>query len=107
MNRSVIQKIETIRPGLACEVQVFNHQGHGVLTTYEPGVDNSVEVAQADLVDFWDRCIAEFGGRKLKPVVHGTLIGETEGKLIDPKAPDFDLGLFENVTVMPVPLTGG
>jgi hypothetical protein len=104
------QNIQTKRKGLRCQIQVTNHSGHDVLTTYEPGVDNSVEVAQADLAAFWDDCIAEFsrGGRTgLKPLVAGTKPGESEAILVDPKAPDFDLSLFENITVMPFPLAGG
>ena len=111
------QDIKPKRAGLRCEVQVINQQGHGVLTTYEPGVDNSVEVAQADLAVFFDECIASFNrGRSsssyiggLKPIVNGRRIGAgiEENELIDIKAPDFDLSLFEQVTIMPMPLSGG
>lgn len=112
MRFAKFQDIETKRPGLRCEVQVFNHQGHGVLTTYEPGVDNSVEVAQADLIEFFDECIAEFtrsGSRGLKPLVAGrtSTMPPGESAQIDVKAPDFDLSLFEQVTIMPMPLAGG
>ena len=107
------QDIQPKRAGLACEIQVINQQGHGVLTTYDPGVDNSVEIAQADLVNFFDECIADFkrGGREsgLKPIVNGRRIGAgvEENELVDIKAPDFDLSLFEQVTIMPMPLAGG
>lgn len=109
------QDIQPKREGLACEVQVINEQGHGVLTTYEPGVDNSVEVAQADLTAFFDECITDFnrgrrhGGSGLKPIVNGRRIGAgtEENELLNVKAPDFDLSLFEQVTVMPMPLSGG
>jgi hypothetical protein len=106
------QDIQPKRPGLRCEVQVINHQGHGVLTTYDPVVDNSVEVAQADLAAFWDECVKEFtrgGKRGLKPFVNGLRVGAPHDadELIDVKAPDFDLGLFERVTIMPVPIVGG
>jgi len=103
-------KFQDIKPkvaGLACEIQVCNLSGHDVLTTFDPGVDNSVELATEELSKFWDECIQAYGGRKLKPIVHGIPTGETEGVLIDPKAEDFDLSLFENVTVMPFPLAGG
>lgn len=106
------QDIVPKRAGLRCEIQVCNHQGHGVLTTYDQDVDNSVEVAQADLVEFWDQCIAEFnrsGKSGLKPIVNGRRIGAIthENELLDIKAPEFDLGLFEQVTIFPVPLAGG
>jgi hypothetical protein len=76
-------------------------------------VDNSVEVAQADLTEFFDACIADFnrGGRSsgLKPLVNGRRIGAgIEGnEELDVHAPDFDLSLFEQVTIMPMPLSGG
>jgi len=107
------QDIQPKRDGLRCEVQIINLQGHGVLTTYEPGVEDSVEVAQADLTAFFDECIADFnrGSRKsnLKPKVWGHRPGMAEGEtdLLDIKAPEFDLGLFDQVMVMPVPITGG
>lgn len=113
--RAKFQNIQPKRKGLRCEVQVINHQGHGVLTTYDPDVDNSVEVAQADLVKFFDECIGSFdkgnryGGGGLKPLVNGRRIGAgiEDNELLDVKAPDFDLSLFEQVTIMPVPLAGG
>lgn len=106
------QNIKTKREGLRCEVQVFNQQGHGVLTTYDQDVDNSVKVAQADLVNFFDECIAEFsrgGATGAKPNVWGRRADMAEGEteMIDVKAPDFDLSLFEQVTIMPMPLVGG
>lgn len=105
------QNIEPKRAGLRCEVQIINHQGHGVLTTFDPAVDNSVEIAQADLTTFFDQCISEFDrcGSGLKPIVAGRRPGQAQGvtDLIDIKAPDFDLGKFEQVTVIPVPLSGG
>lgn len=107
------QDIQPKRAGLRCEIQVINNQGHGVLTTYEPGVDNSVEIAQADLTAFFDECIASFnrGGysSSLKPLVNGRRIGAgvEENELLDIKAPDFDLSLFEQITIMPVLLSGG
>jgi len=105
------QDVEPKRAGLRCEIQVLNHQGHGVLTTYEQGVDDSVEVAQADLEAFFDDCIKSYrrGRRGLKPLVNGRRIGAgVEGnELIDVKSPDFDLSLFEQVTIMPFPLVGG
>ena len=108
------QDIQPKRAGLRCEVQIINQQGHGVLTTYEPGVDNSVEIAQADLTAFFDECIISFNrGRShvggLKPIVNGRRIGAgtEENELLDIKAPDFDLSLFEQVTIMPMPLAGG
>lgn len=106
---SKFQGIQPKRAGLRCEIQICNHQGHGVLTTYDPGVDNSVEIAQADLETFWDDCIEQYGSRGLKPLVNGRRVGagEQENELLDIKAPDFDLSLFEQVTVMPFPLVGG
>lgn len=107
------QDIKPKRAGLRCEVQVINLQGHGVLTTYEPGVDNSVEIAQADLEAFFDECIASFRRSSpssgLKPFVNGRLIGAgVDGnERLDIKAPDFDLSLYEQVTIMPVALSGG
>ena len=107
------QDIKPIRAGLACEVQVINKQGHGVLTTYEPGLDNSVEIAQAELVTFFDECIESFnrGSHRsgLKPLVNGRRIGAgvEANELIDPTADGFDLGLFEQITIMPMPLAGG
>lgn len=106
------QDIQPKRAGLVCEIQVVNHQGHGVLTTYEPGVDNSVELAQGELEAFFDECITSFnrgGASGLKPMVNGRRIGAgtEENELLDIKAPDFDLSLFEQVTIMPVPLAGG
>ncbi len=107
------QDIQPKRAGLRCEVQVINQQGHGVLTTYDQGVDNSVAIAQADLEAFFDGCIAEFnrGGCStgLEPKVWGRRPGMAEGEteLVDIKTPEFDLGLFEQVTIMPMPLAGG
>lgn len=106
------QNIQPKRAGLRCEVQVINEQGHGVLTTYDPVVDNSVEIAQADLTTFFDECIESFKrGRSggLKPLVNGRRIGAgvEENELVDIKSPDFDLSLFEQITIMPMPLSGG
>jgi hypothetical protein len=103
------QDIQPKRAGLRCEVQIINHQGHGVLTTFDPAVDNSVEIAQADLASFFDECIESFNkgrGGGLTPNVWGRK-PEGEMDLIDIKAPDFDLGLFEQITVMPTPMSGG
>ncbi len=110
-------KFQDIQPkvaGLACEIQVINQQGHGVLTTYEKGVDNSVELATAELAAFWGDCISSFnrgGGPSsgLKPIVNGRRIGAgiEENEELDITAPDFDLSLFEQVTIMPMPLSGG
>jgi len=99
------QNIQPKRVGLRCEVQVINFQGHGVLTTYDVDVDNSVEIAQSDLVDFFDKCIKEYGRNPLPPIVNGNLSGRNV--LIDVKAPEFDLSLYTNVTIMPCPLAGG
>jgi len=109
---AMFQNIQPKRAGLRCEVQVINTQGHGVLTTYDEAVDNSVEVAQADLAEFFDECIKAYkrgGGGGLKPKVWGKLPGAAEGEtdLIDVTAPDFDLSLFEQVTIMPGPMAGG
>jgi len=107
------QNIQPKRAGLRCEIQVINHQGHGVLTTYDPAVDNSVEIAQADLAAFFDECTDTFHrsrpDSKLKPIVNGRRIGAgiEENELLDIKSPDFDLSLFEQVTIMPTPLVGG
>lgn len=106
------QDIQPKRAGLRCEVQVINRQGHGVLTTYEQGVDDSVEIAQADLEAFLDECIADFqrsGSMGLRSLVNGRRVGAgiEENELLDIKAPDFDLSLFEQVTIMPVPFAGG
>lgn len=105
------QDIQPKQAGLRCEIQILNHQGHGILTTYDPEVDNSVELATKELSDFWDECINSFsrGGRsesKLTPIVNGIKpCGSTD--LIDIKAPDFDLSLYEQVTIMPMPMVGG
>ena len=107
------QDIQPKRAGLRCEIQVINQQGHGVLTTFESGVDNSVEIATAELQAFMDECIASFnrGGRSsgLKPIVNGRRIGAgiEENEMVDIKAPDFDLAAFEQITIMPMPLSGG
>lgn len=107
--RQKFQNIQPKRKGLACEVQVINTQGHGILTTYEQGVDNSVVEAQTDLVEFWNECIESFerGGSGLRPLVNGLRRGATENETVDVTAPEFDLGLYTRVTIMPVPMSGG
>jgi len=111
---SVFQNIQTKRKGLACPINVMNHSGHDVLTTYDPQVDNSVEVATQDLQEFMQSCIAEFEGRgnRLKPNVFGKRPGQPEGELdwigLDELlSPDFSLEGFTEIMVQPVPLTGG
>lgn len=104
------QDIQPKQAGLRCEIQVLNHQGHGILTTYDPAVDNSVEIATKELDDFWNDCIKSFerGGSKSKltPIVNGIRSGGST-ELIDIKAPDFNLSLYEQVTIMPMPMVGG
>jgi hypothetical protein len=105
-----IQNIETKRKGLKCKIRVINHTGDSTLTTFDPVVDNSVSIATADLQDFVSECIKSFKGRTLKPVVAGRRIGATEYDLIQGTellAPEFDLGIFDDVIVQPVPLVGG
>jgi len=109
---AVFQNIKTKVSGLRCEIAVMNHQGHGVLTTYDQGVEGSVVDAQQTLESFWDECIDEFrrcGRGGLKPLVTGRTRDMPDGEtvLIDIKAPDFDLSEFEQIVVQPVPLTGG
>lgn len=109
---SKFQNVATKRKGLRCEIQIMNHSGHDVLTTYDTEVDNSVEVAQAELTAFFNECIAEFekssrGG--LKPLVTGRTADMAQGDttLVDPLAPDFDLSLYTQILIQPVPLVGG
>jgi len=106
-------KFQNIQPkvdGLRCEIQVLNHQGHGILTTFAPEVENSVELATKELNDFWGSCVDEYPGKNetvKKPHTWGRKVGESELNPIDIKAPDFDLGLFEQVTILPTPMAGG
>lgn len=108
---SVTQNIKTKRRGLRCEVQVMNSSGHDVLTTYDREVDNSVEVATEDLQRFMDECINEFRtkGSGLTPNVWGRSRDNPSGEMdqIDVKADGFSVEPFTQITVMPVPLTGG
>lgn len=104
------QDIQPKQAGLRCEIQVLNNQGHGILTTFDPDVDNSVKLATKELDDFWNECIRSYkrGGveSKLTPIVNGIKpCGSTD--LLDIKAPDFDLSLYEQVIIMPMPYVGG
>lgn len=108
-----IQNIQTKRSGLKYKIRVLNHTGDSILTTFDPVVDNSVSVATADLQDFVSKCISEFASRgrtSLKPVVAGRRMGNAEYDMIRSEelmAPEFDLSIFDDVLVQPVPLVGG
>lgn len=106
---SVFQNIKTKRVGLRCPIRVMNKSGDDLLTTYAPEVDNSVEVATEDLRNFWDSCIAEFGNSTLKPMLAGRRTGHADFDWIggDVMDPEFDLSLYEEVLIQPVPLSGG
>lgn len=107
------QAIETKQKGFRCPVRVVNHSGDDILTTFDPSVDNSVQVATKDLQDFWQKCVDEFKGHGYKhsqPKVFGKRQGEQAFDLIrgdELMSPEFDLTPFEDVMVQPVPLTGG
>jgi hypothetical protein len=106
------QNIETKRKGLRCPIRVMNHEGDGILTTYDTEVEDSVAVATKDLQDFWAQCIEEFTdkGTSLTPTVTGKRIGATDFDLLtgaEIEAPEFDVGLFEEILIQPVPLGGG
>jgi hypothetical protein len=90
----------------------MSHAGDGCLTTYDPDVEDSVAVATQDLQDFWGQCVDEFArsGSSLTPTVAGKLTGADDFGLLtgdEIKAPDFDLGAYEEILVQPVPLGGG
>jgi len=112
MTTMKFQNIQTKRKGLRCPIRVMNLSGDDILTTYDTEVADSVAVATKDLQDFWDQCVDEFSskGTSLTPTVAGRLHGATDfdwltGEQI--KAPEFDVGLFEEILIQPVPLTGG
>ncbi len=106
------QNIETKRSGLRCPIRVMNHTGDSIMTTYDTEVADSAAVATKDLQNFWNECIEEFEskGTTLTPNVFGRIVGGTDydpirGEQI--KAPGFDVGLFEEIVIQPVPLGGG
>jgi len=108
----VFQNIQTKRKGLRCPIRVMNHSGDDILTTYDTAVEDSVAVATKDLQDFWGQCVDEFAGRgtSLKPTVAGKRIGSTDFDLLtgsEIESPEFDVGLFEEILIQPVPLSGG
>jgi len=103
---SIFQNIKTRHKGHGCKIRVMNYSGDDVLTTYALDKPETVTVAQSDLAAFMDSCIAEYGGQ-VNPNVFGRRIGMNEFDMVDIKAPDFDLSLFSEVLVQPVPLTGG
>lgn len=109
---NVFQNIQTKRKGLRCPIRVMNHSGDEVLTTYDPEVADSSKVATEDLQRFWDECVDEFKdrGTSLTPKVYGKKVGGTDFDLIsgdEINAPEFDIALFDEVLVQPVPLSGG
>ena len=103
-----IQNIEPKRAGLKCSIRVMNFSGDDVLTTYDTEVEDSVAIATEDLADFWEKCITE---HKCKGTnVWARRNGESEHDMLtldEVRSPEFDLGLFEDVLIQPVPLTGG
>jgi hypothetical protein len=108
----VFQNIQTKRKGLRCPIRVMNHSGDDILTTYAPEVEDSVSVATKDLQDFWAQCVDEFEGRgtSLKPMVAGKRVGESDFGILtgaEIESPEFDVGLFEEILIQPVPLSGG
>lgn len=107
----VFQNIQTKRKGLRCVIRVMNHAGDDILTTYDPTVE-STAVATKDLQDFWSECIDEFSARgtSLTPTVAGKRIGESDFEILtgdEIQAPHFDVGLFEEILIQPMPLVGG
>jgi hypothetical protein len=107
-----LHKMVAKRPGLRCPIRVMSHQGDGCLTTYDPAVEDSAAVATQDLRDFWGQCVDEFKGKgtSLTPVVAGKRVGGSSFDLLtgdEIAAPEFDVGLFDEILVQPVPLTGG
>ncbi len=105
----IYQNVKTIRSGLSCKVRVANHSGDDILTTYDDKVDNSVEIAQADLAAFFQSCIDEFEAKcpGLRPSAFGRQVGQSEFILVNPVGDDFDLKLYDEILVQPVPLAGG
>jgi len=110
---SVFQNIQTKRRGLKCVIRVINHSGDDILTTYDPMVADSVSVATKDLQDFFSECITEFeskGKSLMSPNVFVKHPGAEDFDMVtsdEVLAPNFDVGLFEEVLIQPVPLTGG
>ena len=109
-----IHNIRTKHKGLRCLIRVINHQGDGILTTYDPSEKESVDIATQDLQDFFNSCIDQFkavnADSQLTPNVWGRKVGGTEMDLIltsDIQSPTFDVGLYEDIMIQPVPLAGG
>lgn len=106
------QNIHTKRKGLRCPIRIMNNSGDDVLTTYDTAVDDSAAVATEDLQRFWNECVEEFRdkGTSLTPRVYGKSVGSTSFDPItgdDINAPEFDVSLFDEILIQPVPLSGG
>jgi len=109
---NVFQNIQTKRKGLRCVIRVMNHSGDDILTTYAPDVSDSVAVATKDLQEFWGQCIDEFSahGQSCLSMVAAKRIGSPDFDILtteEIQAPTFDVGLFEEILIQPVPLAGG
>lgn len=104
---SIFQNVKTIRPGMRCKINVPNHTGHSVLTTYDPEIEDSAIAAQDAIGDFWDKCIDEMGkrGSNYRPTCWAQSIGEVGFKMVpDPRR--LDLTTIQEVMVQ-APLAGG
>jgi len=108
----VFQNIQTKRKGLRCPIRVMNYSGDDILTTYDTAIEDSVAVATKDLQDFWGQCVDEFKGRStsLRPVIAGKRVGSSDFDMLSAteiESPEFDVGLFDEILIQPVPLAGG
>jgi hypothetical protein len=101
----MIQNVQTVRAGLPCRVNVMNHSGDDLLTTYDPANAATCVEAAETIEAFWSRCIDE---HHVTPTIFGRAVGGETFDLIqfDDK-PNLDPGLFEEILIQPVPLTGG
>jgi len=108
----MLQKIETKQKGYRCEIQVPDLTGHSILTTYDPDIKESVEIATQDLADFFSDCIEQFekyGNYGLKPRVFVREVDTPYGEMypVDIDSDMFDLSKYEQVLVQSMPVVGG
>ena len=106
----MIQKISTKQRGFRCNVRIMNWSGDDILTTYDPAIEDSVSIATKDLQEFWGQCIDEYAQYKQKPMLFGKTSTSTSYDWIKSEEillPEFSVGLYENILIQPVPLSGG
>lgn len=86
-----------------CKIRLCDGTGDSTVATFDPAIEETIQVAQDELTKFMEDCIAKYGDRGVLPV-WGRRLGEQNFSPFDPK--NDDLRQVEEV-VLHRPLVGG